>query len=1111
MKEKCFYSGMTYLFCHSGANLLSVRTQILLFFFVFLLPLSGVASPLQEIRITIQQKNVPLSKVFKEIEEKTDCSFLIRNNDVNTNEKVSIDAKNKTVAEILGILFDGKGIKYEVNGKRISVYKAVRQHTIGGKRKVTGQVTDNMEEAVIGASVFVMGTSNGTITDMNGHFSLELPDDNAKLQVSYISYKTQVINVGNKSSVNIVLVEDSKALEEVVVVGYGTQKKVNLTGAVETVKSDRLANKPVTSIASALTGEAAGVTVTQNSGQPGPNQGTVRVRGIGTWGDASPLVLVDGVSMSLNDVIPSEVESVSVLKDAASAAIYGSRAANGVILITTKKGKEGKLTFNYSGNVGFQFATRVPESVTSWQYAELYNQMQYNEGKSSSLFPQDRIDRMKAGGDPDKLEGNTDWYDELLRSGAPQHNHQLTVSGGSDKITYMISAGYSDQQGIIPSTDYERYNLRVNTTSKLTSWLKLDVNMAYLNSTQEESAAGAAEAYRRTMRALPYLPVQFSDGTYSYDAAPSNPVRMVNGDYGMRRKNNDCMTLLIAPEINILDGLNIRGTFGYESNIYKEKIFNKTVTYGSFEPAGQSGLTEVSRNKQTDRWDQYRNLTANVTASYEKTIGKHDFKVMAGGSLETFKWAYTKASRMDFPNDDFGEINAGDATTAAAEGNSTYSALASLFGRANYVYADRYLFEFTARYDGSSKFARGHRWGFFPSVSAGWRISEEAFFEPLKKHVQNLKLRASWGELGNQRINDYQFISNVGNGGSYLFGGTPIIGYKEALMGNEIITWESSRNLDFGIDFALFDNRLQTTFDWYCRTTSDILLNLEAPGALGIKPAMENAGKMENKGWDLTVSWRSNIGKDFKYNIGFNLSDVKNKVIDLRGYKSSTTELTAKIEGQPLNAIFGFETLGICDNQELYDKYAPMMQKYNPKWGMGDIIIKDRTGEGVINDEDRTVIGNSIPRFTFGLNLGFEYKGFDFSCFFQGVGKADGYVTMEAIQPMGINGARKEHYKESFNPQDPKPGAYFPRILSSDYNYAYMSHWVQDASYIRLKNLQIGYSFKIKGLNQLRVYASGENLFTATKYRTWDPETPVGARGFYPNVAVYSMGVNLNF
>ena len=1086
------------------------------FFRLFLLILLclGVQS-LRAQTVTKVFKNEPLKAVLKEVERQTKYSIIYKTDEVNENKKITASFQQATVNNVLATVLD-KDVEYKLQNRMIIITKKTERNTTAVPsqplHRVTGKVVDVNGDPVIGASVQVIGQSMGTITNLDGEFTLSSVPANALVVVSYIGFEKKEIKVSDlQKSSRVILREDTATLEEVVVVGYGTQKKVNLTGAVETVKSDRLANKPVTSIASALTGEAAGVTVTQNSGQPGPNQGTVRVRGIGTWGDASPLVLVDGVSMSLNDVIPSEVESVSVLKDAASAAIYGSRAANGVILITTKKGKEGKLTFNYSGNVGFQFATRVPESVTSWQYAELYNQMQYNEGKSSSLFPQDRIDRMKAGGDPDKLEGNTDWYDELLRSGAPQHNHQLTVSGGSDKITYMISAGYSDQQGIIPSTDYERYNLRVNTTSKLTSWLKLDVNMAYLNSTQEESAAGAAEAYRRTMRALPYLPVQFSDGTYSYDAAPSNPVRMVNGDYGMRRKNNDCMTLLIAPEINILDGLNIRGTFGYESNIYKEKIFNKTVTYGSFEPAGQSGLTEVSRNKQTDRWDQYRNLTANVTASYEKTIGKHDFKVMAGGSLETFKWAYTKASRMDFPNDDFGEINAGDATTAAAEGNSTYSALASLFGRANYVYADRYLFEFTARYDGSSKFARGHRWGFFPSVSAGWRISEEAFFEPLKKHVQNLKLRASWGELGNQRINDYQFISNVGNGGSYLFGGTPIIGYKEALMGNEIITWESSRNLDFGIDFALFDNRLQTTFDWYCRTTSDILLNLEAPGALGIKPAMENAGKMENKGWDLTVSWRSNIGKDFKYNIGFNLSDVKNKVIDLRGYKSSTTELTAKIEGQPLNAIFGFETLGICDNQELYDKYAPMMQKYNPKWGMGDIIIKDRTGEGVINDEDRTVIGNSIPRFTFGLNLGFEYKGFDFSCFFQGVGKADGYVTMEAIQPMGINGARKEHYKESFNPQDPKPGAYFPRILSSDYNYAYMSHWVQDASYIRLKNLQIGYSFKIKGLNQLRVYASGENLFTATKYRTWDPETPVGARGFYPNVAVYSMGVNLNF
>lgn len=1061
--------------------------------------------------ISLKMSNVSVKKAMTELQTKSGYSFVYIAGDVDTDRTVSINASQlkDAVAQIL----KGQNVSYEIQGKNIVIKKgSQRQVTSGKRKKVTGTVKDANGEPIIGATVVEKGTTNGTVTDFDGNYALEL-SESGTLAVSYIGYKSQEYSVAKikQGQLSVVLKEDMEVMDEVVVVGYGTQKKVNLTGSVETVGAERIANKPVTSIVSALTGEAAGVTITQNSGQPGPNQGTVRVRGIGTWGDASPLVLVDGVSMSLNDVIPSEVESVSVLKDAASAAIYGSRAANGVILITTKKGKEGKLSFSYSGNVGWQFATRVPESATSWQYAELYNQMMANEGKSSSLFPQDRIDRMKAGGDPDKLEGSTDWYDEVLKQGAFQHNHQLNISGGTSKMTYMVSAGYSDQQGIIPSTSYERYNLRVNTSSTLTSWLKLDVNMAYLNSMKEESAAGAAEAYRRAMRALPYMPVRFSDGTWSYQTAAVNPVRYVTEDYGMYAQHNDCMTLLISPEISPAKGLLIKGVFGYESNIYKGKTFNKTVEYGSFEPAGQSGVVNVSRNKQTDQWDQYRNLTANMTATYETTLGKHNLKVMAGGSLETFKYAFTKGTRMDFPNNDFGEINAGDATTATAEGNSTYSALASLFGRINYVYADRYLLEFTTRYDGSSKFAKGHRWGLFPAVSAGWRISEENFFEPLKNTIQNLKLRFSWGELGNQNISNYQYVSTIGNGGNYLFSGTPVLGYAESVMGNELITWESSKNLDFGFDLSLFNNRLSASFDWYKRTTSDILLQLEVPSALGITAPMQNAGEMENKGWELTLNWRSTIGSDFNYNIGFNLSDVKNKVTDLRGYKSPTTDLTAKIEGEPLNAIYGWETLGICEDKATYDKYVDVMRTYNNNWGIGDIIIKDRDENGRIDAYDKTVIGNSIPRFTYGLNLGFDYKGFDFSCFFQGVGKADGYVTGEAIQPMGINSARKDHYEDTFDPANPRSGCYYPRVLSSDYNYGYMSHWVQDASYVRLKNLQVGYTFKIKNINRLRVYLSGQNLFTITKFRTWDPETAVGARGMYPNVAVYSMGVNLNF
>lgn len=1063
--------------------------------------------------ITYQFKNVPLKTALKEVEKQSQYSIIYKKDVVNEKKLITVNFKDASVEDVLSSILD-KDLIYSIQGKMIIISKKnvnpVPQQSTK-QRTVTGVIKDTNGEPLIGANVTQKGTSNGTITDIDGKFSLSA-SEGSTLTVTYIGYMKQDVKLkSGQSNLSITLREDSEMLEEVVVVGYGIQKKVNLTGAVETVKSERFADKPVTSIVSALTGEAAGVTITQSSGQPGPNQGSVRIRGIGTWDNAAPLVLVDGVSMSLNDVIPSEVESVSVLKDAASAAIYGSRAANGVILITTKKGQEGKLSFNYSGNVGFQFATRTPQMATSWQYAELYNQMMANEGKSSSLFPQDRIERMKAGGDPDALEGNTDWYDEILQEGALQHNHQLSVSGGSDKVTYMASAGYSDQQGILPSTSYERYNLRINTSSRLTSWLKMDINMSYLNGLQKESAAGANDAYRRAGRGLPYMPVKFSDGTWSYSTAATNPIRRVSDDYGMRKKYNDLTSLLISPEIKVLEGLILKGTFGYESSTFKEKKFTKTVSYDKFEPAGQSEVLEVSRNKQNDKWEQYKNLTANATATYEKTLAHHYFKAMAGGSVETFKWAYTEASRQDFPNNDFSEINAGDASTATATGNSTYAALASLFGRVNYIYADRYLFEFTARYDGSSKFARGHRWGFFPSVSVGWRISEEAFFEPLKKHVSNLKLRASWGELGNQNISNYQFISTIGNGSPYIFGNKAIMGYEEKKMGNKLITWESSRNLDLGVDVGLLNNRLQATFDWYRRTTSDLLLKLAAPALLGISPAMENAGEIENKGWELTLNWRSNVGKDFKYNIGFNLSDVKNKVLDLRGYKSATDELTARIEGEALNAIFGWETLGICETQEDYDKYAEIMKTYNPKWGIGDIIIKDRDGSKSIDAEDKKVIGNSIPRFTFGLNLGFEYKGFDFSCFFQGVGKADGYVTEEAIKSMGNNSARIEHYKETFNPADPKPGAYFPRILSSDYNYGNMSHWVQDASYLRLKNLQVGYSLKVKGFNKLRVYISGQNLFTATKFRTWDPETAVGARGVYPNVAVYSFGVNLNF
>jgi TonB-linked SusC/RagA family outer membrane protein len=989
------------------------------------------------------------------------------------------------------------------------VLKEIEQQT--GKR-VTGTITDTNGEAIIGANVVEKGTTNGSITDVDGKFVLSV-SENAVLIISYIGYVAQEVAVRNLTNVQVELKEDSQSIDEIVVVGYGTQKKVNLTGSVNTVQSERIENKPVTSLVSALTGEAAGVTITQRSGQPGPNQGDIRIRGIGTWGNAAPLVLVDGISMSINDVVPSEVESVSVLKDAASASIYGSRAANGVVLITTKQGAKGKFKLSYDGNLGLQTTTRIPKMATSWEFAELYNQSMTNVGKSSDLYPPDRIERMKAGGDPDKLEGNTDWYKEFLRTSI-QQIHQVSITGGNDRFSYAGILGYSNQEGVIPTTAYDRYNARINTKSQLTPWFNLVFNLAYLNSTQKETADGAVNAFQKIARSLPNMPVKYSDGTWSFLSAPTNAVRRVTEDYGMRNVLNNAIMTQISPEITPVKGLLIKGVLGYESNTTLDKTFNKIVEYAAFEPAGQPGIIDVSRNKQTDKWSLYRNLTVNTSATYEFDLGANSFKVMAGASAESFKYAYTLASRQDFPNNDFTEINGGDPNTSAAEGNSTLSSLVSLFGRLNYIYADKYLFEANFRYDGSSKFARGHRFGLFPSFSVGWRISEEAFFEDLKATIPNLKLRGSWGKLGNQQIDNYQYISTFGSNGSYLFNGAINTGYAEVVMGNPAITWETATSYNIGIDFSLLDDRLQTVFDWYLKNTEDILLSLKAPATLGISPSMQNAGSVENKGWEIAVNWQDKIGDSFHYHVGFNLSDVQNKITDLRGYKSPSDGLTTRIEGEPIDAIFGWETAGLCVTQEQYDQYKDLMQTYNTNWNIGDLIIVDRNKDGKIGADDKTVIGNQIPRFGYGINLGFDYKNIDFSCFFQGVGKADGYVTEELVKALGVYSARHDQYTDSFNPANPNPKAYFPRMTNSfEYNYGNMSHWVQDASYLRLKNLQLGYTFHLTrlGIERLRLMLSGENLFTVTKFRAWDPETQVGSRNMYPLVAIYSFGVNATF
>ncbi|MCC8155000.1 MAG: SusC/RagA family TonB-linked outer membrane protein, partial [Tannerellaceae bacterium] len=604
-------------------------------------------------------------------------------------------------------------------------------------RVIEETVTDERGKPVIGANVIEKGTSNGVITDMDGKFSIKI-SENVILQITYIGYINQEVRVRDQTSLQIMLKEDTQALDEVVVVGYGAQKKVNLTGAVSTIKSEQLDRQPVVTLKDALAGLAPGMTVTKSSGQPGASNPEIRIRGVGTWQNAGPLVLVDGMSMNIADVLPTDIESISVLKDAASASIYGSRAANGVILITTKQGKSGKLEITYNGSVGWQKATRVPKMGTGWQYGELYNRAMVNDGKANpdgttSLFPQDRIDRMRNGtGNIDQNEANTDWFAEVLQI-APQYTQDVSFSRGNEKIVYVGTLGWARQEGVIESS-YERYNTRLNTASNLTNWLKLSSNIAYINDVSKESGVSPGDAYYKVPRALPYMPVNYTDGTWSFHSTPTNPVRMTTDDYGYKHTEMDKLSLLISPEITLFDKtLTIKGLLGYESRTAYIDKFSKTVKYDAYEPAGQAENILVARNEKSDKWTRDRNLTLNAAINYANTFGKHELNLLLGSSQEQFKHNFTTATRKDFPNNDFTVINPGDPSTATAEGNKTYNALVSVFGRVNYVHNNRYLLEANIRRDGSSKFYTGHQWGTFPSFSAGWRISEEAFSNHLKR------------------------------------------------------------------------------------------------------------------------------------------------------------------------------------------------------------------------------------------------------------------------------------------------------------------------------------------------------------------------------------------
>jgi TonB-linked SusC/RagA family outer membrane protein len=991
---------------------------------------------------------------------------------------------------------------------------------------IKGQVTDEKGQPVPGATVVLKGTSNGTATDAEGRYTLQVPDGNGVLEISYLGYVKQEVPVSNRSSINVQLAPDIRSMSEVVVVGYGTQKKVNLTGSVTSLSGTDLNWKPVGQASAALQGIAPGVTVKQASGQPGDDQGTIRIRGIGTLNNNDPLVLVDGVQYNINDIDMNDIASMSVLKDAAAASIYGVRAANGVILITTKRGATGKPKVSYSNYFGWQDPARLSKFVGARQFMQLVNQMRQNSGSGVQYSDA----QISAYNDPNRnkdLYPDNYWLKDILTGSGFQQSHSMNVSGGTDNIKYLFSTNYFDQRGLIKNMDYNRITVRLNTDIKITDKLNLSADISTRLGDQQEPQGQEGSAWYQFGQGAIINPLtvnKYSDGTWGLVRGGQNPIRLQD-EGGLYVYKSNLFTGNFKANYQLLKGLTITGLAAVNYRSDYNSSHNKALDYFTDFPGNTNVLT-VGQNNITKAYQGYWFRNFQGLAEYQKNFGYHAFKVMGGASRLSETTDDLSGYRTNLPNGDIEQINAGAADGQQARGSASAYNLVSFFGRLNYAYHDKYLLEANIRRDGSSRFAENQKWGWFPSFSAGWRVTGEEFMQDVT-FINNLKLRGSWGKLGNDVFmsNSINITTNYPYQSTYQYNSYPFGGSLNPAAGitvypNSGLTWETTKMTDIGVDVTVLKN-LDVTFDYYKKTTSDILLDLRIPMYVGLDAAVQNAGEVQNTGWELAVNYHGKIGKEFQYNIGANLSDVKNKITNLRGAdlvtKDNNNIYTGNVTGVPIGAFYGYHVEGIYQSQEQVDAHAPQPVSGT---GPGDLIYADVNNDKVVKEGDETVggdmvyLGSNIPRYTYGINLGANYKGFDFTGFFQGVGKVDIQTLVMERAPTSSDGNFKAIHANSWTPQN--TSASFPRLVTGVQNYQSSSYWVKSGAYLRLKSLQLGYTLPKSlvqqvGISRCRLYVSGQNLLTFTSLPSdIDPEAPNDSR-YYPQVRTYTFGLNVEF
>ncbi|SHE57906.1 TonB-linked outer membrane protein, SusC/RagA family [Fodinibius roseus] len=1078
--------------------------------------------------ISISVHEVPLLETIKKIAVKANLEMVYNSKLLaEKDHSITTSLEQITVAEALWAVLAETSLRFAVSADKQLVLleqkdanNSHQQIPAATQETVTGTVTDGQSrETLPGVNILVKGTTTGASTDTEGSFELSVPSLQDTLVVSFVGYQTQEVPISGRTEIDVVLQPQAIAGEELVVVGYGTQDRREVTGSISSISGEDVAARTSSvNVTTALQGLTSGVTVSDLGGAPGRSQAQIRIRGVTSLDDNNPLFIVDGVEQSYEDINQNDIESITVLKDASSTAIYGSRAANGVVLITTKRGQGESIQVDLNSSIDFQNLTFKPEHMATEEYLRQQN-IAYQNAGDPPIYSEEDIQKYVSQSDPLNYPLPNDWYNIVPRDNAPMIKNSISISGGGEHLSTYASASHFDQQGLMPNTNAQRYQLRLNNDIYVTDYLSFTADLRIGRNDlfgTPRSTPGASGPMRLFDHATQFAVPRYPDGTYGLSPQNQNVLAEFDPDISGGIAERDYYTIgNISGTWDITNGLAFTSRVAVEAERFiREENYPTYQIRDYFNP--DQVLRERQINSLTERRDETLKTTLYNTLDYSFGIDVHQFDFLAGYSQETFDYKRVDASGRNLYNNDLRDLSLTESETRDIGSTINDWGLRSFFSRLNYNYDQKYIFEVNLRYDGSSRFPEGSRYSFFPSGSLAWVLSEESFWEPWETTVDEFKIRASWGETGNQNVGLYTYFDDLNIlSNTYVFNNNPVTGVAKNSVASTDLRWETTKQLNFGLDVSFLEGKYSVVIDWYRKNTEGILLELPISGAVGLNPAATNAGEVQNTGWEFQIEHRNQLSEVF-YSVSFNLSDVRNKVLDLAGtgpYYSAEKNTLVRQVGTPIDALWGYKTDGLLTQEDIDQGYPT----FSADGTAGDIKYVDTNNDGQITANDREVIGNTIPRFNFGVNLNLTWKNFDFNSQIQGVGKRDMMIFgayAEAGSWAGFTPAAATDYwtPENTDARFPRPQKFALK------NTEPSEWWIIDGSYIRVKNLQIGYNLpenitdKI-GIRNVRAFIGGTNFFTITEMEDWgkDAETPTGRADRYPPAKTYTVGVNVKF